>query len=105
MKVETARTFVFPDFRGNNVHNTIGNLTQDPRAGLLFPDFRNGDLLTMTGQVEIVWDGPEVDAFEGAQRLIRFHLDELHNIAGGLALDTEFMDYAPQLAKTGSWAN
>lgn len=105
VKIEDDRTFVFPDFAGNNAFNTVGNLVQNPRAGFLFPDFRNGDVLSMTGTVEMVWDGPEVDAFEGAKRLLRFHADEVRRIAGGLALTTEFKEYSPHLEKTGAWAS
>src|SRR5262249_44367350 len=60
---------VVPDFRGNGFFQTIGNLLTFPRAGLLIPDFSTGDLLQITGDAAIVWGGPEVDAFPGAQRL------------------------------------
>jgi hypothetical protein len=60
---------VVPDFRGNGFFQTIGNLTAYPSAGLLIPDFATGDLLQVTGAAEIVWDGPEVEAYPGAERL------------------------------------
>ena len=104
VKLEDSRTLIFPDFKGNNIYNTIGNIAADPRAGVLIPDFQNRDLVTMTGRAEIIWDGPEVDAFDGAQRLVRFRADQVHRITDGLALSTEFLDYAPQLVKTGAWA-
>lgn len=105
VKVEGPRSLIFPDFKGNNIYNTIGNLVANPRAGILVPDFITGDLLTMTGKAEIVWDGPEVQAFEGALRLVRFHAKEMRRISGGLAIRTEFLEYAPQLANTGDWNN
>jgi uncharacterized protein len=39
----------FPDFPGNNMFNTLGNLTVDPRVGLLFVDFETGGVLQLTG--------------------------------------------------------
>jgi uncharacterized protein len=39
----------FPDFPGNNMFNTLGNLAVDPRVGLLFVDFETGDVLQVTG--------------------------------------------------------
>ena len=54
---------------------TLGNLLVNPRAGVLFIDFASGDLLLLTGTAEVVWDGEELQAFEGAERAWRFHVD------------------------------
>ncbi len=53
-------TLTVPDFVGNFFFNTVGNLTLEPRAGLLFVDFDNGDLLYLAVRVEIIWDDPEL---------------------------------------------
>lgn len=103
VRVEDDRTFVFPDFAGNNHFNTVGNMVADPRAGYLFVDFANGNLVYMTGRSEIVWDGPEVIAFDGAERLIRFRLDQVIRVEGGLPLRFDFGEASPLLAMTGSW--
>ncbi len=67
--LDAAGAIVVPDFRGNGFFQTIGNLLVNPRAGLVIPDFATGDLLQLTGDTEIVWEGPEVDAYPGAERL------------------------------------
>jgi predicted pyridoxine 5'-phosphate oxidase superfamily flavin-nucleotide-binding protein len=64
-----------PDYRGNRYFNTLGNLVSDPRAALVFVDFARGDLLHLQGRAEIQWDGPEVSALDGAERLWRFHVE------------------------------
>lgn len=104
VKVLDERSFVFPDFRGNNAYNTIGNIVKNPKTGFLFIDFETGDLLTMTGDAEIIWDGPDVEAFDGAQRLMRFEASEVRRIKGGFSGGSTFLEYAPQLARTGAWA-
>jgi uncharacterized protein len=93
-----------PDFRGNNFFNTLGNIALDSRAGILVVDYHTGDLLQLTTTAEIIWDGPAVAAFEGAQRLLRLTVDSGQIIAGGLPLRWSEPDYAPQLIETGSWA-
>lgn len=77
VRVDDAVTLTTPDFAGNKLLNTIGNLLADPRAGLVFVDFERGDLLYVAAEAEIIWDGPELAAFEGAQRLVRFHVREV----------------------------
>ena len=37
---------------------TLGNLTSDPRAGLLFVDFASGDVLQLTGRAGVDFDPP-----------------------------------------------
>ena len=35
---------------------TLGNLSVDPRAGLLFVDFASGATLQLSGRAQIVWE-------------------------------------------------
>jgi len=44
-------TLRFPDYPGNGVFNTLGNLHCDARAGLTFFGFETGELLQLTGYV------------------------------------------------------
>lgn len=69
VNVEGDRTFVFPDFSGNNHFNTVGNILLNPKAGFLFVDLETRDLVYMAGAASIVWKGEEVRAFAGPERL------------------------------------
>lgn len=71
-----ANKLVFPDYAGNNMFNTLGNLWQQPQAGLLFIDFERGDTLQLTGKAQILWDSDALVAFAGAQRLVEFELTQ-----------------------------
>ncbi|WP_324732627.1 pyridoxamine 5'-phosphate oxidase family protein [Pseudomonas paeninsulae] len=92
-----------PDFAGNLHFNTLGNLLLNPRAGLLFIDVSNGDLLQLSGRSEIVFDGPEVAAFQGAERLWRLHVTQLVRRPAALALRWAFQGFSPNSLMTGSW--
>jgi hypothetical protein len=93
-----------PDFRGNNAFNTLGNIAVEPRTGLLFVDFATGGLLSLTGEAEIVWDGAELAAFAGAQRLLRFRVAAGVAIADALPFRWTAALPAPQLPATGTWS-
>lgn len=103
IKVEDERTFIFPDFQGNFHFNTVGNLILNPKAGFLFIDFEQRDLLYLTGEAEIVWEGEDLKQFVGAERLIRFHLTELIRVEQSLPIQFTFGEYSPTLEQTGSW--
>lgn len=75
-----------PDFKGNRYFNTLGNLVSEPRAALVFVDFAGGDLLHVQGTTEIQWDGAEVRAWSGAERLWRVHVTHGWRRRGALAL-------------------
>ncbi len=92
-----------PDFIGNFAFNTLGNLALEPRAGLLVVDFATGDLLLLTGDATVIWSGPELAAFDGAERLLQFRVDRGVVIDGAVPLRWSPPTAAPQLVDTGSW--
>ena len=73
VKVEPGGTLLIPDYAGNGMFNTLGNLTVDPHAGLIFPDFAAGSALQLSGRAEILWDAPE--------RAWRFHIEQHRTLA------------------------
>lgn len=104
VRIDDDRTLTVPDFIGNFFFNTIGNLQVNPRAGLLFLDFSTGDVLMLRTRAKVIWDGDEVLAFEGAQRLLRFEIDATMRFNGVLPFRSEGEpSYARELARTGTW--
>lgn len=45
-----------PDYVGNSMYNTLGNLLETPKAGLLFIDFEKGNILQLTGSTAFLFD-------------------------------------------------
>jgi uncharacterized protein len=45
----------WPDYPGNNMFNSLGNLSADPTAALLFLDFRAGIALQLSGWAAVRW--------------------------------------------------
>jgi ferredoxin-NADP reductase/predicted pyridoxine 5'-phosphate oxidase superfamily flavin-nucleotide-binding protein len=92
-----------PDFAGNMHFNTFGNLMLNPKAGLVFVDFSSGDMLQVTGSAEVVFDGPEVAAFQGAERLWNFRVEHVVRRRNALALRWALEEVSPNSLMTGSW--
>ena len=84
--VDDRAVLTIPDFSGNYFFNTLGNITASPRVGLLFIDWTSGDVLALTGAAEVLWEGPEVLAFAGAERLLRVRVDEGRWLPGAVPL-------------------
>ena len=102
VKVQGNR-LTMPEFSGNRFFNTLGNLLVNPRAGLLFVDFATGDLLQVSGSVELEWDAPEAKRFEGVEHLWHLDVEQAVWRPGGSRLRWEFESFSPALKRTGIW--
>jgi predicted pyridoxine 5'-phosphate oxidase superfamily flavin-nucleotide-binding protein len=82
VRVDGGRLW-WPDYPGNNLFNSFGNLAVDPEASLLFLDFDAGRTLQLSGTAEVDWDAagrPGDDGHTGRravftlERLVAGHL-------------------------------
>jgi predicted pyridoxine 5'-phosphate oxidase superfamily flavin-nucleotide-binding protein len=89
------RRLAFPDYSGNNMFQTLGNLTLDGRAGLLFLDFQTGDMLQLTGQATIIWDSPRLAEWPDARRLIEFEIAGAMVRRNAFPLRWRLVEYSP----------
>lgn len=87
-----------PDFAGNNMFNTLGNIESYPHAGLAFIDFEQKRILQLAGQARILWDqAVPVDTTGGTHRYWEFEIAHWQVSAIPFAIDWEFQDYSPLL--------
>jgi predicted pyridoxine 5'-phosphate oxidase superfamily flavin-nucleotide-binding protein len=54
--VTDSRTIVWPDYPGNRMFNTLGNIAVDGRCGLTVVDPEDGTTLYVSGRASILWD-------------------------------------------------
>ncbi len=94
VRVVDERHLAIPDYSGNNMFNTLGNIVANPRVGLLFIDFDGGSTLQLSGDARIDWNPARASAMPGAERLVDFELDEAIDDPRGFALRFEFHEYS-----------
>lgn len=92
---EDERTLLFPDYFGNSMFNTLGNLYCNPAAGLLFLDFDGGHSLQLSGRSEVIWDKARISRFPGAERIVRYNIDEVIYIENDTPIIWEFHEFSP----------
>lgn len=54
LKVRTPGELVFPDYPGNGVYNSLGNVLANPHIGLLFVDFAAQQRLRINGSAAVI---------------------------------------------------
>ena len=89
-------TLRIPDYLGNSMFNTLGNLAVNPRAGLVFVDFEQGTTLQVIGRGEVLWDQEDPqDETGGTKRFWELHIDSWLQIEKAHELEWSFLDYSP----------
>jgi uncharacterized protein len=96
--VENQKRLLIPDYPGNKMFNSLGNIEAYPRAGLLFPDFESGSALQLSGAARILWDDPRTKEFPGALRLLEVDIERVIELPVATHLRFKFQSYSPNLA-------
>ncbi|MEI7030577.1 pyridoxamine 5'-phosphate oxidase family protein [Streptomyces pratensis] len=86
VEVLSPRLLRWPDYRGNAMFLTLGNLELNPAAGLLLPGWDTGTALHLSGWARTVWSGEAVDRTPGAERLVEFEIDAVREISAASPL-------------------
>ncbi len=54
--VESPKKLIFPDYSGNHIYNSLGNMISNPNIGILFIDFKSAFRLRINGSAKIIDD-------------------------------------------------
>ncbi|MBB3223443.1 pyridoxamine 5'-phosphate oxidase family protein [Pseudoduganella umbonata] len=68
VKLVDDTTLRIPDYRGNSLFNTLGNIEADGRAGIAILDFENGQVLQLTGSATVLWNQDDPHGETGGTR-------------------------------------
>lgn len=77
VRVLDEKTLVFPDYDGNGMYRSWGNLVVNPHIGLLFIDFENQTRLRVNGTATISDDDPVRSEYPGAVFIIRMTAEKI----------------------------
>jgi uncharacterized protein len=84
VRMDGGRRVVFPDHSGNAMFNTLGNLVEYPRAGLLLVDFAKGDVLQLSGGATVEED-----------RTVVLDVEEVRETRAASPLRMRLLEYSP----------
>jgi uncharacterized protein len=94
VRIIDPRRIAVPDYNGNSMFNTLGNLVINPAAGLLFIDFDSGRTLQFSGLSSIDWNPERVRTFAGAERVVDFAIAEVVDNPFGFPLQSRFRQFS-----------
>jgi len=86
IRVTGRRQLVWGDYSGNRLFQSLGNSAVHPPAGLLFIDPETGSTLQLTGKLEIDWSTEAAAEIPGAERTLRFSIEQVVERRGAIPL-------------------
>jgi ferredoxin-NADP reductase len=92
---QDGAVLVWPEYSGNNLYQTLGNLQTDPRAGICIPDFESGDVLYLTGETEVFTGKAAGEVLEHTGLAVRFRVTAGRFVKAGLPLRGEVGEPSP----------
>ncbi|KEO81089.1 pyridoxamine 5'-phosphate oxidase family protein [Tumebacillus flagellatus] len=78
VRVLDPRTLVFPDYPGNGLYQSLGNLVENPHLGLLFLDFEKGQRLRVNGTARLSTEPEDLQLFPGALSVVFVTVSEVY---------------------------
>jgi len=71
VRITAQDELAFPSYDGNGMFRSLGNVSVNAAVALLFIDFDRPNRLRVNGQARLCFDDPLMDAFIGAQCVVR----------------------------------
>ena len=77
VRVLDEQTLALPDYDGNGMYRSWGNLLVNPHVGLLFLDFENPKRIRVNGTAQVDPGDPLLGDFPGAVFIVRVHAQRI----------------------------
>lgn len=77
VRVPDEHTVAFPNYNGNGMYLSMGNVVQTGQVGMLFIDFENRQRMRVNGEARIERDDPLLAEFPEAQFMVRVRVREV----------------------------
>lgn len=78
VRVLDPKTLVFPDYPGNGLFQSLGNVVENPQIGMLFIDFEQGQRLRINGDAELSTEVADLALFAGALSVVKVTVREVY---------------------------
>ncbi|KAJ5671809.1 Riboflavin synthase-like beta-barrel [Penicillium longicatenatum] len=91
----SGAVLVYPEYSGNRLYQTLGNLQVNPRAGWVIPDFESGDVLYVTGNTQILVGKEAAKVLPRSNLAIRLTITAARYVQNGLAFRGEPGELSP----------
>ncbi|KAH0085498.1 acetyl-CoA synthetase-like protein, partial [Aureobasidium melanogenum] len=87
--------FIYPEYSGNRLYQSLGNMMLEPRAGFCFPDFDTGNCLFVTGRSEILFGKEAAEVMPRSNLAVRVTVTAARLVASVLPFRGNTGEFSP----------
>lgn len=84
VRILSSRQIIYPEYSGNRLYQSLGNLQTNPRIGLTFPNYMTGEVLYITGMAKILIEKDASTLLPGTNLAVQITLQEAKMVTHGL---------------------
>lgn len=95
VRIISASEIAYPEYSGNRLYQSLGNLQLNPKIGLAFPDYATGEVLYVTGTAEILAGKKAAELLPGSNLAVKISIQQSRFVRGGLAFRGEKKEQSP----------
>ncbi|WP_328997816.1 pyridoxamine 5'-phosphate oxidase family protein [Kribbella sp. NBC_00709] len=88
-------SLVYPEYSGNRLFQSLGNLQTDPAVGITFPDFETGDVLYLSGRAEILVGAEATAVLPHSRVAVKVTVEAARFVSDGLPFRGRLLDPSP----------
>ncbi len=77
VRIVDERTLAFPDYDGNGMFKSLGNILANSKVSLLFVDFEHPNRMRVSGIARVSDEDPLLDEFRAAQMVVRVRAERI----------------------------
>ncbi|EON99787.1 putative oxidoreductase fad-binding domain-containing protein [Phaeoacremonium minimum UCRPA7] len=86
---------VYPEYSGNQLYQTLGNLHVRPLVGLVVPDFASGDALYLTGETSVLVGRDAAALLPHSKLAVKITVTAARFVRDSLPFRGDVVDYSP----------
>ncbi|KKY30459.1 putative oxidoreductase fad-binding domain-containing protein [Diaporthe ampelina] len=86
---------VYPEYSGNRLYQSLGNMHVRPLVGVCVPDFGSGDVLYLTGETQILVGADAGRVLPHTKLAVKIRVTAARYVAKGLPFRGGAADYSP----------
>jgi ferredoxin-NADP reductase/predicted pyridoxine 5'-phosphate oxidase superfamily flavin-nucleotide-binding protein len=110
IRIVSPTCIIYPEYSGNRLYQSLGNLQLNPLIGITVPDFESGDVLYTTGRASILIGADAEKAMPGTNLAVKIDLTDTRYVKQGLAFRgalqiSGYSPYNPRLRPLASEGN
>jgi NAD(P)H-flavin reductase/predicted pyridoxine 5'-phosphate oxidase superfamily flavin-nucleotide-binding protein len=105
---EDGAEIIYPEYSGNRLYQTLGNLMVTPLAGIVVPDFDTGDVLYITGVTTVLIGKDAAELLPHSNLAVKIKVTEARFVSQGLpfrGIPDELSPYNPSVRLLPSEGN